>query len=809
MTDFLTHYWLPASLAGGLLTLCIWLLRPLWARLRAGFSRALLLLACLLFLLPFAPLARLAATAGLPPVQVEWPAAPAKADAAPGITPAGKQTAAPAQTGKAASGPQSPATTIQTSPAPAPAPREKAIDPAGLAAALYLAGLGLSAGLFCLRYARLCAQLRKSRRPETAPDVLDTYTALCAEYRLRRAPALYRCTGLRSPALAGLLRPALYLPQGPLSAEQLEFALRHELTHLKHRDIPLKLALLALRAVHWCNPLAWLLGRMAEENCEALCDEAVAGRLPGGQRCAYAATLLAFAAGPRLAEPSFAFASPAKTLKRRLDNLLHPKNPTRPLHCAAALALCLALALGLLAGCAAAGANQTESAPAGSSSTPPPASLAMPTASSAPVASGSKLHEEQEASVMPNIMRGWPLPGWPNGNYYILDEQDLTLQMTERPGCAILAVAPGTVKTVVTGDANSSYGNYIVVAHNDGMETLYANCDMVLAKEGDEVNAGDGIAAVGQNGLLFQITKEGQPQDPMSYIDEDIRLLLEQEPTLFQNSSMLWPVPSSGTVAREGGTGQNHRGIDITAEAGSPIVTVAGGIVTTAGWHYSYGNHVVIDHGNGLMTLYAHCQELSVSEGQSVEAGHVIATVGDTGFAFSKHLHFEVQQKEGGLLNPRDYLPQPPATGDAAYVSGTAESENWLWPVPDYVYVSRSGGPGLAHRGMDICAPKGTAILAVADGTVTTAGWQEYYGNYIIIDHGNDLLTLYASCDSLLVDEGQAVKAGGKIATMGDAACSSNGVGAGNHLHLEVQNGDGSLADPHSYLTAPRGAGVP
>lgn len=78
----------------------------------------------------------------------------------------------------------------------------------------------------------------------------------------------------------------------------------------------------------------------------------------------------------------------------------------------------------------------------------------------------------------------------------------------------------------------------------------------------------------------------------------------------------------------------------------TPIVATASGTVITAEWHYSYGNYIVIDHGGGLRTLYAHCIELYIGAGASVATGDTIAGVGNTGNSFGAHLHFEVH--DGG-----------------------------------------------------------------------------------------------------------------------------------------------------------------
>jgi murein DD-endopeptidase MepM/ murein hydrolase activator NlpD len=98
-----------------------------------------------------------------------------------------------------------------------------------------------------------------------------------------------------------------------------------------------------------------------------------------------------------------------------------------------------------------------------------------------------------------------------------------------------------------------------------------------------------------------------------------------------------------------------HEGIDFIADAGSPIVAAAGGVVIFAGFHPQYGYMVDIDHGNDLVTRYAHCSKLMVREGDLVQRGRKIGEVGSTGRSTGPHLHFEVRFR-GASQNPSKFL---------------------------------------------------------------------------------------------------------------------------------------------------------
>lgn len=128
------------------------------------------------------------------------------------------------------------------------------------------------------------------------------------------------------------------------------------------------------------------------------------------------------------------------------------------------------------------------------------------------------------------------------------------------------------------------------------------------------------------------------------------------------SSGFAWPVPGHSRVSSEygwrmlNGKSDFHLGIDIPAPTGTPVVAAKDGmVIATGGQHWSYGNIVIIDHGNGVATAYAHNSSILVSDGQIVKRGQTIALAGNTGNSFGSHCHFEVRIN-GHTVNPRNYL---------------------------------------------------------------------------------------------------------------------------------------------------------
>ena len=119
-------------------------------------------------------------------------------------------------------------------------------------------------------------------------------------------------------------------------------------------------------------------------------------------------------------------------------------------------------------------------------------------------------------------------------------------------------------------------------------------------------------------------------------------------------------IPVSGSItsrfgARGGSRSSVHTGLDISAPSGTGIRAISAGTVSYAGYRGSYGNLIIIDHGNGVQSYYAHCSALYVAAGQSVDSSTTIGAVGSTGNSTGPHLHLEIRIN-GSPVNPQNYL---------------------------------------------------------------------------------------------------------------------------------------------------------
>lgn len=159
-----------------------------------------------------------------------------------------------------------------------------------------------------------------------------------------------------------------------------------------------------------------------------------------------------------------------------------------------------------------------------------------------------------------------------------------------------------------------------------------------------------------QTDLISQL--EGEITEEQKQILAEKGIVLEYDGGAFH-----WPAPSYTVITSEfgwrtdpiNGNRAYHNGVDMAAAEGTPIVAAYDGIVTDAGYNWSMGNYVIIDHGTGLYTIYMHASKLHVAKNDIVARGELIAAIGSTGRSTGPHLHFSVRL-DGVYVSPWNYL---------------------------------------------------------------------------------------------------------------------------------------------------------
>ncbi|HEU4691656.1 MAG TPA: peptidoglycan DD-metalloendopeptidase family protein [Vicinamibacterales bacterium] len=191
-----------------------------------------------------------------------------------------------------------------------------------------------------------------------------------------------------------------------------------------------------------------------------------------------------------------------------------------------------------------------------------------------------------------------------------------------------------------------------LVARRDALADLRSARERSLASVGVQRREWEAQANAleGESRRIASVIASPPPAPPS--VDEHTAT---PSPTAPSSTGFIWPV--QGTLVSPYGQrwGKLHSGIDIAAPAGTPIAASASGQVVYAGSMSGYGLLVVIQHGGGIATAYAHNSSISVSVGQSVAQGQTIAAVGCTGHCFGDHVHFEVRVN-GSTVDPMGYL---------------------------------------------------------------------------------------------------------------------------------------------------------
>ena len=392
----------------------------------------------------------------------------------------------------------------------------------------------------------------------------------------------------------GLLRPVIVLPPEVPEAD-LPLILRHELCHIRRRDLWYKGLMLLANAVHWFNPLVWRMAGQAGRDLELYCDEAVVEGQDNGFRRRYGQVLLQASSGGVTAALTTRLGG--TEMKGRIMNLFLQKKKGTAL---VAAVVCAALLCG---GAVAWG----PSSAAGAQDLPQEAAARLQQ-----VTESVALNEEgsQVRFTLPELEEGEDWRVQISGRYVAADQVSMSVHL-DTPG---------------VWEPRRSYEIPIKPrlrqAEGEGYYTqLTLHISLVRGED-----SWDGEADL--------LALASQPQGA--------------------GSGWLWPVEGYHTLsALFGGrvhpvTGQrtDHTGIDIPAPEGTPVLAAASGTVEAAGWDGEgrLGDRVILAHGGGWTTTYGQLSQITAVTGETVEQGEVIGYVGATGRATGPHLHLELAE---------------------------------------------------------------------------------------------------------------------------------------------------------------------
>ena len=275
--------------------------------------------------------------------------------------------------------------------------------------------------------------------------------------------------------------------------------------------------------------------------------------------------------------------------------------------------------------------------------------------STAPLAS----HESLQRSAIPfTIVHEEPHQ---EVQYYVVQPGDTVLAIAERFG-----LRPETVQW---SNANLERnvdlirpGDQLLILPIDGAVHVVAPGDTLSSLAAKYKVSLEEIIGYPANGLADSSTSLtiGQkiviPGGSKPYVTQEVFAYSGPIPANAKLGSGAFVWPSSGSINQRYWGG--HAGVDIGGWTGAPVRAADSGyvILATGGWNGGYGNHVIVDHGNGFISLYAHLNSIYVRAGESVARGQEVGSVGTTGNSTGPHLHFEIRY-QGVPRNPMGYLP--------------------------------------------------------------------------------------------------------------------------------------------------------
>lgn len=621
--------------------------------------------------------------------------------------------------------------------------RRPTLSLTALAAGIWLAGLAFVLLWQGGRYLLIRRRLLRCSKPVTG---LARYAA---ELGLEDKVAFYLCEAVPGPMTLGIFRPLVLFP----AAKVAPAALRHELYHIKRRDVGYKTLLLLSCALHWFNPLAWLMLRAADRDVEACCDaEVVAGRDNDYKR-SYGELLLSAAAETRTLPFTTSFGGSAGQMKARLTQLFRPGKRSRALVCAV---LALAVALGSLVAC-------QQTAP-----TPPEEGKDAPNV---------------EAAAQPLTERTMPTltyydPARDFLLYHTLDTAYFHYGDSHEEFCPDQGLGRRVLwRCDVSEDETTVYLSHVFDDSDDRDERFYAwDIDARTLTQVDSIPPGEDHTThvdweelynsgfVGATDLRSNALKTADGIIVALTIDSNLGdgtlpylCFTRMEPDKSPQSRFLTPEkipaprdytdPDWGFVLRLPESMEGNYVVSRTAN----------------GWSF-YAKDLYPKGMGYLFSLWAEdfdTQQMTIDSQGGLWSGkipgekngitYVLATWNEEATTPAE------QENKTYMTMLRDAWN---ITADDLNLTGVTRSTGWLWPLHDSYTILRPFTKG-EHEGVDIQAAAGESVQAIGYGVVTEVLYDQSAGSWTVrVAHDDIFTSEYGHIQNVWVEPGDTVYRG-------------------------------------------------
>ena len=417
---------------------------------------------------------------------------------------------------------------------------------------------------------------------------------LCNEMKIKNVSDT-----ILTPMTIGIFNKTIIISKEILEQKEYELILKHELFHIKNKDIEYKFLLLILNCIYWFNPIIYMFINQVEEILELNCDEYVLQGKEEACRIEYAEILLNQIERTRNKQYRFSmnFANRRKNIMKRFSNIVEKSKKKSIISIATMSGILLVLSTILI--------------------------VSIPNINFATI--DNILNNETQKDL-------------------IIEDNNTSLNEISNEENNILK------------DTNNETENELV---NNENSQLKVENDKTNKIEPELVT--DGIkneTSNSENNAQKDTNKENKSElVKNNEIKENANNTVENKS--YSNSEYIRPLECDYAITNRFGVSNNnvvHSGIDLSATSGENILAIKAGEVVLSNYKGAYGNAVIIKHDDGNMSYYTHCSRLNVEEGQKVNQGDLIAQVGSTGNSTGPHLHLEIRDKNNNAVNPENYI---------------------------------------------------------------------------------------------------------------------------------------------------------
>ena len=439
---------------------------------------------------------------------------------------------------------------------------------------------------------------------------------------------------ITTPITIGIINKKIIIPKS-FEINDYKYILKHEIFHIKNKDVEFKFFCVVLESIYFFNPIVKYLTKSINEIIELNCDYNILLNESNLFRKEYGNVLLRQIESRKEAQYKLimSFVSPRRKIMERFKNIIDEGARKKCFTILGVMSCLIIISLIILAFIPNINVATTEKN-----------NIATPVLTEYKSSNDLEYVNELNTEIKENVKNEFETNKIEKNE--IKSEVDLNSEEIKDN------------QNNIKSDKDTVEKNYVeeIQINTSDMESKLNDNNQeiiephIVSKEVDENK--DDVVESSKIENKDEIQKNPETEN---IAQENKEVEFVENIASENNIKMKYPLKSIHTITKNFGGTINHSGIDYRANSGEKILAAASGKVVFSGYEGSYGNYIIIDHGNGIKTMYAHCSTLLKQTGSQVNAGEEIAEVGSTGFSTGPHLHFEVKVNEKPV-DPKTYL---------------------------------------------------------------------------------------------------------------------------------------------------------